>query len=65
MIRTVRGRLQCHEAKKAMAVPDSFLDVFTALICTQLQIRYEKLSEQERTVLKNVMKKHRHIKIRR
>lgn len=26
-------------------------------MCTQLQIRYEKLSEQERTVLKNVMKK--------
>ena len=33
------------------------LDVFTALMCTQLQIRYEKLTEQERTVLKNVMKK--------
>ncbi len=44
-------------ALKALAVPGSFLDVFTALMCTQLQIRYEKLSEQERTVLKNVMKK--------
>jgi hypothetical protein len=40
-----------------MAVPGSYLDVFTALMCTQLQIRYEKLSEQERTVLKNIMKK--------
>ena len=45
------------DAKKALAVPGSCLDVFTALMCTQLQIRYEKLSEQERTVLKNVMKK--------
>lgn len=45
------------DAKKALAVPGSYLDVFTALMCTQLQIRYEKLSEQERTILKNVMKK--------
>ena len=45
------------DAKKALAVPGSYLDVFTALMCTQLQIQYEKLSEQERTVLKNVMKK--------
>ena len=45
------------DAKKALAVPGSYLDVFTALMCTQLQIRYEKLSEQERTVLKNVLKK--------
>ena len=45
------------DAKKALAVPGSYLDVFTALMCTQLQVRYEKLSEQERTVLKNVMKK--------
>ena len=45
------------DAKKALAVPGSYLDVFTALMCTQLQIRYERLSEQERTVLKNVMKK--------
>ena len=29
----------------------------TLSMCTQLQIRYEKLSEQERTVLKNIMKK--------
>lgn len=45
------------DAKRAMAVLGSYLDVFTALMCTQLQIRYEKLSEQERTALKNVMKK--------
>ena len=32
------------DAKKAMAVPGSYLDVFTALMRTQLQIRYEKLS---------------------
>ena len=49
--------LEIKDAKKAMAVSGSYLDVFTALMCTQLQIRYEKLSEQERTVLKNVMKK--------
>ncbi len=45
------------DAKKALTVPGSYLDVFTALTCTQLQIRYEKLSEQERTVMKNIMKK--------
>ncbi len=45
------------DAQMAMAVPGSYLDVFTAVICTQLQIRYEKLSEQERTALKNIMKK--------
>ncbi|MDE6748546.1 MAG: helix-turn-helix domain-containing protein [Lachnospiraceae bacterium] len=45
------------DAQKAMAVPGSYLDVFTALMCTQLQIRYEKLTEQERTILKNIMKK--------
>ena len=51
------GMKLIRDAKKALAVPGSYLDVFTALMCTQLQIRYEKLSEQERTVLKNVMKK--------
>ena len=45
------------DAQKAMAVPGSYLDVFTALMCTQLQIRYEKLTDQERTILKNIMKK--------
>ena len=45
------------DAQKAMAVPGSYLDVFTALMCTQLQIRYEKLADQERTVLKSIMKK--------
>ncbi len=45
------------DAKKALAVPGSYLDVFTALMCKQLQIRYEKLTGRERTVLKNVMKK--------
>ncbi len=35
------------DAQKAMAIPGSYLDVFTALMCTQLQIRYERLSEQE------------------
>lgn len=45
------------DAQRAMAVPGSYLDVFTALMCTQLQIRYEKLTDQERTVLKSIMKK--------
>lgn len=45
------------DAQRALAVPGSYLDVFTALTCTQLQIRYEKLTEQERTALKNIMKK--------
>lgn len=35
----------------------SYLDVFTSPMCTQLQIRYEKPTEQERTALKNIMKK--------
>ena len=45
------------DAQKAMAMPGSYLDVFTALMCMQLQIRYEKLTDQERTTLKNIMKK--------
>ena len=45
------------DAQRAMAIPGSYLDVFTAIMCTQLQIRYEKLTEQERTVLKSIMKK--------
>ena len=45
------------DAQRAMVVPGSYLDVFTALMCSQLQIRYEKLTEQERTALKNIMKK--------
>ena len=45
------------DAQSAMAMPGSYLDVFTALMCTQLEIRYEKLTEQERTALKNIMKK--------
>ena len=45
------------DAQRAMAMPGSYLDVFTALMCTQLQIRYEKLTEQERMALKNILKK--------
>ncbi|MCM1221456.1 MAG: transcriptional regulator, partial [Lachnospiraceae bacterium] len=45
------------DAQRAMAMPGSYLDMFTALMCTQLQIRYEKLTEQERTSLKKIMKK--------
>ena len=45
------------DAQKALAMPGSYLDVFAAVICSQLQIRYEKLPEQERRVLKNIMKK--------
>ena len=45
------------DAQRALAVPGSYLDVFAALMCMQLQIRYEKLTEQERTALKNIMKK--------
>ena len=45
------------DAQRALAVPGSYLDVFTALMCSQLQLRYEKLTEQERTALKNIMKK--------
>ncbi|MCM1124677.1 MAG: helix-turn-helix transcriptional regulator [Eubacterium sp.] len=44
-------------AQKALRVPGTFLDVFCATICMQLGVRYEKLTEQERKILKNVLKK--------
>lgn len=40
------------DAQRALAMQDSYLDVFTALMCMQLQIWYEKLTDQERTVKK-------------
>lgn len=43
--------------QRALKVPGTYLDVFCAILCTQLHIRYEKLTEQERTALKNIMKK--------
>ncbi len=45
------------DVQRAMRLPGSFLDMFCAIMCKQLQIRYEKLTEQERTALKNLMKK--------
>ena len=45
------------DAQRALKIPGTFLDVFCAILCMQLQIRYEKLTEQERKALKNIMKK--------
>jgi len=44
-------------AEKAMRFPGNALDKFCYVMCSQLQISYEKLAEKERADLKNVMKK--------
>lgn len=46
-----------HSALKALGTPGTYLDVFCQIICNQLQIKYEKLSDQDRDALKKVMKK--------
>ena len=33
------------DAQRALAVPGFYLDVFASLMCTQLQVRYEKHHE--------------------
>lgn len=43
--------------QKALRTPGTYLDVFCHIICEQLQIKYERLSEQDRSALKKVMKK--------
>ncbi|MCM1222653.1 MAG: transcriptional regulator, partial [Lachnospiraceae bacterium] len=45
------------DVQRALKIPGTFLDMFCAVMCMQLDIRYEKLTEQERTALKNVLKK--------
>ena len=45
------------DAEKAMRFPGNALDKFCYVMCSQLQISYEKLTEKERTDLKNIMKK--------
>ncbi len=40
-----------------MRFPGNALDKFCYVMCSQLQISYEKLTEKERTDLKNIMKK--------
>ena len=45
------------DAEKAMHFPGNALDKFCYVMCSQLQINYEKLNEKERTDLKNIMKK--------
>ena len=45
------------DAEKAMCFPGNALDKFCYVMCSQLQISYEKLTEKERTDLKNIMKK--------
>lgn len=45
------------EAERAMRFPGNALDKFCYIMCSQLQISYDKLTEKERTDLKNIMKK--------
>ena len=45
------------DVEKAMRFPGNALDKFCYVMCSQLQISYEKLTEKERTDLKNIMKK--------
>lgn len=42
---------------ESMEEETTIQEQLTALMCTQIQVRYEKLTEQERMVLKNIMKK--------
>ena len=45
------------DAEKAMRFPGNALDRFCYVMCSQLQISYEKLTEKEHTDLKNAVKK--------
>ncbi len=45
------------DAEKARRFPGDALDKFCYVMCSQLQISYDKLTEKERANLKNVMKK--------
>ncbi len=45
------------DTQRAMRFPGNTLDKFCYVMCSQLQINYEKLTEKERADLKNVMKK--------
>lgn len=45
------------DAEKNMRFPGNALDKFCYVMCSQLQISYEKLTKKERTNLKNIMKK--------
>lgn len=45
------------DVQAAMRVPGTYLDMFCHITCESLRIKYDKLSEKERTDLKNVMKK--------
>ena len=45
------------DVEKSMHFPGNALDKFCYVMCSQLQISYEKLTKKERTDLKNIMKK--------
>lgn len=45
------------DIEKALRFPGNALDKFCYVMCSQLQISYEKLTEKERADLKNIMKK--------
>lgn len=45
------------DMQKALRVPGTFLDVFCHIICDSLKIKYNKLSEKERSDLKRVLQK--------
>lgn len=46
-----------NDIKQAMRVSGTRLDMFCHVMCSQLQIKYEKLSEQERSSLKRILQK--------
>ncbi len=46
-----------NDIRQAMRVPGTHLDMFCHIMCSQLQIKYEKLSEQERSSLKKILQK--------
>lgn len=45
------------DIQKALRVPGTYLDVFCHVMCDSLKIKYDKLSEKERSDLKRVLQK--------
>lgn len=45
------------DVETALRVPGTYLDIFCHVMCENLEIKYEKLTEKERYDLKNVMQK--------
>lgn len=50
------------DMQKALRVPGTYLDVFCHVMCDSLKIKYDKLSEKERSDLKRVLQKSEYYK---